>query len=109
MSAPFDIEVAMANPDYSIGKELQERDMEPDHTDRRFYVLAPSVSAVRRALHRAPGGARVIGREDRATILCSHTMDQHSRRRHWPVIVSRLAKAGLFIVPRPQPGSEPEH
>jgi hypothetical protein len=42
-----------------------------------------------------------MGRHDRDTILCTHTMDVHSLGRHWPVIVSRLAKAGLSIVPRP--------
>ena len=82
----------------------EEREMEPD---RNFYVRAPSVSAVRRALDRAPGGAKVVGRHDRETILCTHTMDGHSLARHWKVIVSRLAKAGLAIVARPprEPGS----
>ncbi len=46
--------------------------------DRSFYVRAPSINAVRRALHRAPGGVRVVGRHDRDTVLCSHTMDGHS-------------------------------
>lgn len=64
----------------------------------RFYVSAPSVNAVRKALHRAPGGARAIGRFDRESIECKHTMDQHSFSRHWPVIVSRLKKEGLTIV-----------
>jgi hypothetical protein len=68
---------------------------------RRFYVRAPSVSAVRRALYRAPGGARVVGRYDRGTIECLHTMDQHSLERHWPVIVSRLERAGIRLVERP--------
>jgi hypothetical protein len=68
---------------------------------RSFYVLAPSVNAVRRALYRAPGGVQVVGREDHATILCTHTMDQHSLSRHWPVIESRLEKAGLAIVLKP--------
>jgi hypothetical protein len=63
----------------------------------RFYVRAPSINAVRRALHRAPGGVRVVGRQDRETILCTHTMDEHSLARHWPVIVSRLHKAGLSL------------
>jgi hypothetical protein len=67
----------------------------------RFYVQAPSVNAVRRALDRAPGGARVVGRFDRETIECSHTMDAHSLTRHWPVILSRLHKAGLAVVHRP--------
>jgi len=80
---------------------LEKREMEPDRT---FYVRAPSINAVRRPLYRAPGGVRVVGRHDRDTILCTHTMDGHSMARHWPVIVSRLAKAGLAIVPRP--GSE---
>src|SRR5271165_6303206 len=66
----------------------------------RFYVRARSVNAVRRALYRAPGGARVVGRFDRATIECQHTMDGHSYRRHWPVIASRLEKAGLVVVAR---------
>jgi hypothetical protein len=70
-------------------------------SDRKFYVRAPSINAVRRALDRAPGGARVVGRHDRETILCSHTMDGHSLARHWKVIVSRLAKAGLAVVARP--------
>jgi hypothetical protein len=67
----------------------------------RFFVRAGSVNAVRRALGRAPGGVRVVGRFDRETIECSHTMDAHSLARHWPVLVSRLAKAGLAVVPRP--------
>ena len=50
---------------------------------------------------RAPGGARVVGRHDRETILCSHTMDGHSFSRHWKVILSRLTKAKLKVVPRP--------
>jgi hypothetical protein len=79
-------------------EEFEECEKEPGGS---FYVLAPSINAVRRALHRAPGGVRVVGRHDRATILCTHTMDEHSLTRHWPVIVSRLNKAGLAIVPRP--------
>jgi hypothetical protein len=67
---------------------------------RRFYVRAGSVNAVRRALYRAPGGARVVGRFDRDTIECQHTMDSHSYHRHWPVIASRLEKAGLAVVAR---------
>ena len=47
----------------------------------------------------------MVGRHDRETILCTHTMDGHSLARHWPVIVSRLAKAGLAVVARP--GSQP--
>jgi hypothetical protein len=69
---------------------------------QQFYVQAPSVNAVRRALFRAPGGARVVGRHDRETIVCTHTMDEQSLARHWPVILSRLAKAGLAVVPRPE-------
>ena len=65
--------------------------------DRRFYVRANSVNAVRRALHRAPGGVRVVGRYNRETIECLHTMDPHSYRRLWPIIVSRLGKAGLKV------------
>ncbi len=72
----------------------------------RFFVRAPSVNAVRRALHRAPGGARVVGRADRDTIECVHTMDDHSLGRHWPVIVSRLEKAGLCLAPDRGAGSE---
>jgi hypothetical protein len=64
----------------------------------RFYVQAESVNTVRRALRRAPGGVRVRGRYDRDLIECTHTMDAHSLSRHWPVIVSRLAKAGLHVV-----------
>jgi hypothetical protein len=70
-----------------------------------FLVRAPSVNAVRRALHRAPGGVRVVGRQDRETILCTHTMDEHSLSRHWPVILSRLEKAGLRVVRPLGPGS----
>lgn len=69
----------------------------------RFFVKAASVNAVRRALDRAPGGARVIGRFDRETIECGHTMSAHSLGRHWPVLLSRLAKAGLRVVDRPRP------
>jgi len=71
-------------------------------SDRRFYVVAPSVSAVRKALFRAPGGARVVGRHDRLTIACSHTMDSRSLARHWPVLISRLGKAGLRVAARPE-------
>ncbi len=67
----------------------------------RFLVEAPSVNAVRRALGRPPGGAAVVGRRDRATIECVHTMDEHSMIRHWPIIVSRLRKAGLRVVAEP--------
>jgi hypothetical protein len=70
-------------------------------TGIRFYVSAPSINAVRRALGRPPGGVEVVGRFDRATIECRHTMDGHSLARHWPVIISRLAKAGLRVVERP--------
>lgn len=66
-------------------------------TNGRFYVCAPSINAVRRVLYRAPGGVKVVGRHDRETILCTHTMDEHSLSRHWPVIVSRLEKAGLKV------------
>src|SRR4051812_18890503 len=66
----------------------------------KFYVRAPSINAVRRALHRAPGGVPVVGRHDRELIVCTHTMDAHSLSRHWPVIVSRLGKGGLQVVPR---------
>lgn len=68
----------------------------------RFLVRAPSVNAVRRALGRAPGGARVVGRYDRETIECSHTMDENSLARHWPILVSRLSKAGLSVVVQPK-------
>lgn len=71
----------------------------------RFHVAAPSVSAVRRALFRAPGGARVVGRYDRETVECSHTMNAHGFARHWPVLLSRLEKAGLRVVPRPSDGT----
>lgn len=69
----------------------------------RFYVKAGSVNAVKRALGRAPGGVKVVGRFDRETITCSHTMDQHSYGRHWPIILSRLTREGLMVVPRPGP------
>jgi hypothetical protein len=67
----------------------------------RFYVTAPSVNSVRRALGRAPGGVEVVGRHDRDTIECVHTMDEHSLSRHWSVIISRLSKARLKVVDRP--------
>jgi hypothetical protein len=67
----------------------------------RFFVKAASVNAVRRALDRAPGGARVIGRFDRETIECGHTMSSQSLARHWPILLSRLEKAGLVVVDRP--------
>ncbi len=67
----------------------------------RFYVKAATVNTVRRALERAPGGVKVVGREDRESILCTHTMDAHSLDRHWPIILSRLSKAGLSLVDRP--------
>jgi hypothetical protein len=78
----------------------------PPEPRRRFLVRAPSVNAVRRALRRAPGGARVVGRSDRETIECSHAMDAHSFRRHWPVILSRLDSAGLSIRPLQDPHAE---
>ena len=84
--------------DHTRREGFEKREME---SDRTFYVRAQSVSAVRRALDRAPGGARVVGRHDRETILCTHTMDGHSLARHWKVIVSRLGKAGLAVVTRP--------
>ncbi len=76
-----------------------------DRSPARFYVRAGSVNAVRRALSRAPGGARVVSRFDRDTIECRHTMDGHSYRRHWPVIASRLEKAGLVVVARHELGA----
>ncbi len=69
----------------------------------RFFVKAGSVNAVKRALGRAPGGVKVVGRFDRDTIECSHTMDEHSFGRTWRVILSRLGKAGLSVVERPRP------
>lgn len=81
-------------------------DERPKGSSFRFYVRAPSVSAVRRALHRSPGGAKVVGRYDRETIECTHTMDEHSFGRHWPVIVSRLEKLDLHVVERPD--TEPD-
>jgi hypothetical protein len=83
-------------------RDKDEPRAEVDAVDRRFYVQAPSVNAVRRALFRAPGGARVIGRHDRETIACVHTMDAHSFARHWPILLSRLSKAGLHVAPRPE-------
>lgn len=71
----------------------------------RFYVKAGSVNAVRRALHRAPGGVRVIGRFDRDTVECRHTMAAASLARTWPILQSRLAKAGLAVVDRPGPAA----
>ncbi len=99
--------------DHNRREEFEKREIEPDRT---FFVRAPSINAVRRALDRAPGGAKVVGRHDRETILCTHTMDGHSLGRHWKVIVSRLTKAGLAIVARPPresgsaaPTGDPSH
>jgi hypothetical protein len=64
----------------------------------RFLVRAASVNEVRRALGRAPGGVRVLGRFDRDTIEVRHTMDDRSLAKNWPVLKSRLAKAGLSVV-----------
>ena len=47
----------------------------------------------------------MVGRFDRDTIECQHTMDGHSYRRHWPVIASRLEKAGLVVVARHEFGA----
>lgn len=74
----------------------------------RFYVKAGSVNAVRRAMRRAPGGAKVVGRHDRDTIECTHTMTARSLTRHWPTLVSRLANAGLTVVERPGSRTGPE-
>ena len=70
--------------DHNRREEFEKRETDPD---RNFYVRASSVSAVRRALGRAPGGARVVGRHDRETILCTHPLEGHSLTRHWKVIV----------------------
>ena len=74
----------------------------------RFFVKAGSVNAVRKALARAPGAARVVGRYDRETIECAHTMDARSLARLWPILLSRLEKAGLLVVPRPGEASAHE-
>lgn len=88
--------------DFHDNRDDREGESAPDvEIDRCFFVRAGSVNAVRRVLFRAPGGAKVVGRYDRETIECVHTMDAHSLRRHWPVIVSRLEKTGLAVVPRP--------
>ncbi len=66
----------------------------------RFYVAAPSVNSVKRALGKSPpGGVEVVGRFDNDLIECRHTMDERSLSRHWAVIVSRLGKAGLKVTP----------
>ncbi len=80
--------------DYNTAGAASERE---SRACSRFRVRAPSINAVRRALYRAPGGVKVVGRQDRETILCTHTMDQHSLARLWPVIQSRLEKAGLSL------------
>ena len=90
----------------SRGDAFEKRETEPDRSDRRFYVRAPERQpACKPELFSAPGGVKVMGRHDRTTILCSHTMDRHSFNRHWPVIKSRLEKAGLAVVERPEPVS----
>lgn len=79
----------------------------------RFFVRAKSINQVRKALDRAPGGARVIGRFDRRVIECDHTMSTSSLVRHWPVLLSRFEKAGLIVVDRPryldQAGKPPDN
>jgi len=93
------------NMEYPPDEEARAREIaESAAAERRFYVRAPSVSAVRRALFRAPGGARVVGRHDRETIECSHTMDERSFARHWSIILNRLDKAGLNVTSRPESG-----
>lgn len=67
----------------------------------RFFVRAASINQVRKALDRAPGGAQVIGRFDRQTIECGHTMSTQSLGRHWPVLLSRFEKTGITVVDRP--------
>ncbi len=65
-------------------------------TYERFLVRARSVNEVRRALGTSPpGGVRVVGRFDRDRIECRHTMDESSYAKLWPILASRLAKAGL--------------
>jgi hypothetical protein len=88
------------------GNKDDGRGESPEAPARRFFVKAASVNSVRRALHRAPGGACVVGRFDRETIECSHTMDEHSLNRHWPVIKSRLESHGIALVSRPRPSSD---
>lgn len=66
----------------------------------RFFVAAPSVNAVKRALGKSPpGGVTVVGRAEGGLIECRHTMDERSLARHWAVILSRLGKAGLKVTP----------
>jgi hypothetical protein len=72
----------------------------------RFFVRAGSVNEVRRALGRAPGGVRVVGRFDRETIEVRHTMDERSLARYWPILKSRLGKAGLSVVERPEASTD---
>ena len=86
---------------YDKGTHQSKNEAPIPSLDRHFYVKARSVNEVRRALFRAPGGARVVGRYDRDTIECLHTMDEHSFRRHWPIILSRLEKTDLIVVDRP--------
>lgn len=64
----------------------------------RFLVRAPSVNTVKRALNNVPGGVEVIGRFDRETIECAHTMAGPSFIRNWPIVRSRLTRAGLGLV-----------
>ena len=48
----------MPNFNHSKDDEFEKREIEPDSSDRRFYVRAPSVSVVRRALFRALAARR---------------------------------------------------
>ncbi len=80
--------------------------------EKREMELGPHFLRSRTQHKRGPAGlaprsgrSAVVGRHDRATIQCTHTMDEHSLGRHWPVIVSRLGKAGLAVVPRPAKGT----
>lgn len=41
---------------------------------------------------------RVVGRSDAQTIEVRHTMDERSFARFWPIVRSRLSKAGLSVV-----------
>ncbi|WP_250846724.1 hypothetical protein [Aquisphaera insulae] len=44
----------------------------------------------------------MIGRHDRETIECGHSMNDRSLARHWPVIAGRLECSGLVVVARPE-------
>ena len=73
----------------------------PAAPSRRFFVKAGSVNAVRRALYRSSGrgprGGTLRSGDNR---VLAHNGWQ-SMIKNWPIIESRLEKAGLEVSPAP--------